>query len=144
MSQIFLCGGGDREESTTLRSHKKGMPRRRGRLAGQPRDHSDSPCPSSDSVVLNFAFYWVYAHLNIALKCVKKLNDLLFRFSGYDRLYDRLNIPHGGILYWRFTVVSIPLMLLFIQVVMKFAPVFYIVLGEVIFMCIFWVLDSTR
>ena len=132
------------------------MPRRRRRRLASPRasqptgDHSDSPrdspssspFPLSDLVVLVsvFAIYWVYAHLDIAVKCIKKLNDLLFRYWGYDRL----NIPHSGILYWQFTLHSIPLMLLFILVVINFAPASYIVLVDVIFMCIFCVLDMTR
>ena len=57
---------------------------------------------------------------------------ILFQFWGYDRL----NIPHDSILYlvhyWKFSVFSIPLILLFILVVMKLAPANYIVFGDVI------------
>lgn len=130
------------------------MPRRRGKrnripsnldassgdsssLVGQPRDNLDL------SWLAVVVIYWAYAHWVIALKCVEKLNNLLFQVWGYDRL----NIPRDSILesilYWRFSVLSIPLISFFIYVVMKFAPAIYIVFGDVMFMCIFWVLDQS-
>ena len=110
-------------------------------LAGQQRDNFDISL-AYVAILALLTFYWAYVHLAIALKCVKKLNNLLFQFWGYDRL----NIPHNSILYlfhyWKFSLFSIPLILLFILVVMKLTPANYIVFGDVMFMCIFWLLDQ--
>ena len=113
------------------------MPRRRGkcnRLASQPRDHPDPLF--SPSALLYLAIYWMYAHSEIALKCIEKLNKLI---SGYDFL----NIPPDHILYWpSVSVLSGFLVLSFVLIVIKFAPALYIIFGDVMFMCIFWVLHD--